>query len=81
MKKQNIAVNLFLMGGGRFSGDGSLYDQLLSHQDIVYNYIPGVGDEDDPYKAVIPYHAINYAIVTRSSETVEAPVDSICKEA
>lgn len=81
MKKQNIGVALYLMGNGEDSGGNAAYDQLLAHHDIVYNYVPGVGDEDDPYKAIIPYHAVNYAVVYRESETVEAPVDSICEEA
>ena len=83
MKKQKINVELHLAHGGAqpLRETASAYDQLLAHQDIVYNYIPGVGDEDDPYKAIIPYHAVNFAIITRESKTVEAPVDSICKEA
>lgn len=81
MKKQNITVDLFLMGGRSDSGGGARYDQLLAHQDIVYNFSPEAGSGDDPYKGIIPYHAINYAIIRRSSETVEAPVDSICEEA
>lgn len=79
MKKQNISVALYLMGGAEDGGGNAAYDQLLAHQDIVYNYVPGVGDEDDPYKAIIPYHAINYAVITREVETVEAPVDSFCE--
>lgn len=81
MKKQNIFVDLRLMGGGNFGGENAAYDQLLAHQDIVYNYIPDAEDEDDPAKSICPYHAVNFAIITRQSRTVEAPVDSICKEA
>lgn len=81
MKKQNIGVVAYLMGNGAEDGGNAAYDQLLAHQDIVYNYIPGVGIEEDPYKVIIPYHAVNYAVITRESETVEAPVDSICEEA
>ena len=81
MKKQNITVGLYLIAGYGDNAPASAYDQLLAHQDIVYNYIPGVGDEDDPAKFIYPYHAINYAVITREVETVEAPVDSICEEA
>lgn len=81
MKKQNISVTLFLMGNGVAGGGNAAYDQLLAHRDIVDNFIPGEGDEDDPAKYIYPYHAVNYAIITREVETVEAPVDSICEEA
>lgn len=81
MKKQKINVELHLADGGIKQLGETAYDQLLAHQDIVYNYIPGVGDEDAPAKYVYPYHAVNFAIITRESETVAAPVDSICKEA
>lgn len=81
MKKQNISVALYLIGSGEDGGGNAVYDQLLAHQDIVYNFIPEQGSEEDPYKAIIPYHAINYAVITREVETVEAPVDSICEEA
>lgn len=83
MKKQKINVSLSLIDGGtpQLADAASAYDQLLAHQDIVYNYIPGEGDEDDPAKRILPYHAVNFAIITREVETVAAPVDSICKEA
>lgn len=81
MKKQKINVELHLADGGIKQLGETAYDQLLAHQDIVYNYIPGAGDDGDPYKTIIPYHAVNYAVITRESETVEAPVDSICEEA
>lgn len=81
MKKQKINVELHLTDGGIKQLGETAYDQLLAHQDIVYNYIPGVGDEDDPAKRILPYHAVNFAIITREVETVAAPVDSICKEA
>lgn len=78
MKKQNISVTLFLMGNSVAGGGNAAYDQLLAHRDIVDNFIPGVGDEDDPAKYIYPYHAVNYAIITRESETVEAPTDAFC---
>lgn len=81
MKKQKINVSLQLADGGIMQLGETAYDQLLAHQDIVYNYIPGEGDEDDPAKHIYPYHAVNFAIITREVETVAAPVDSICKEA
>lgn len=81
MKKQKINVELHLADGGIKQLGETAYDQLLAHQDIVYNYIPGEGDEDDPAKHIFPYHAVNFAIISRKSQTVEAPVDSICKEA
>ena len=81
MKKQKINVSLQLTDGDIRQLGETAYDQLLAHQDIVYNYIPGEGDEDDPAKDIYPYHAVNSAIITREVETVAAPVDSICKEA
>lgn len=81
MKKQKINVELRLMGDGGDVAPASAYDQLLAHQDIVYNYIPDAGDDEDPAKYIYPYHAVNFAIISRKSKTVEAPVDSICKEA
>lgn len=81
MKKQKISVELHLMGGAGPLSPASAYDQLLAHQDIVYNYIPDAGDDEDPFKNIYPYHAVNFAIISRKSQTVEAPVDSICKEA
>lgn len=81
MKKQKINVELHLADGGIKQLGETAYDQLLAHQDIVYNYIPGEGDEDDPAKRIYPYHAVNFAIITRESETVTAPTDAICKEA
>lgn len=81
MKKQNISVELHLMGGDNVTAPASAYDQLLAHRDIVYNFIPGEGDEDDPARHIYPYHAVNFAVITREVETVEAPVDSICEEA
>lgn len=81
MKKQNISVVMYLMGGNDVTAPASAYDQLLAHRDIVYNFIPGVGDDDDPARHIYPYHAVNFAIISRKSQTVEAPVDSICEEA
>ena len=82
MKKQNIIVTLHLMGGeGCSLNDAAAYDQLLAHQDIVYNYIPPEGVEVDPFKSIYPYHAVNYALIDRESRTVAARDDSICKEA
>lgn len=78
MKKQNISVALYLMGGNNVTAPASAYDQLLARRDIVYNYIPGVGDEDDPAKYIYPYHALNFAVITREPETVKAPTDAIC---
>lgn len=78
MKKQNISVELHLMGNEGGLAPASAYDQLLAHRDIVYNYIPGEGDENAPAKYIYPYHAVNYAVITRESETVEAPTDAIC---
>lgn len=81
MKIQNITVGLRLMGGDNDSAPASAYDQLLAHQDVVYNYIPPEGVEADPFKSIYPYHAVNYALITRESRTVAARDDSICKEA
>ena len=81
MKKQNITVDLRLMGDNGDNAPASAYDQLLARQDIVYNYIPGEGEDEDPAKYIYPYHAVNFAIISRESQTVEAPVDSICEEA
>ena len=81
MKKQKISVELHLMCGAGDIAPASAYDQLLAHQDIVYNYIPAEGEEDDPEKYIYPYHAVNFERIMRAPETVEAPVDSICKEA
>lgn len=81
MKKQIINVVMYLMGGVEENWGNSAYDQLLAHQDIVYTYIPDVGSGEDPYKTIIPYHAVNFAVISREVETVEAPVDSICEEA
>jgi hypothetical protein len=81
MKKQNITVDLRFIGGEGGLAPASGYDQLLAHQDIVYNEIPGVDDVDEPTRYVYPYHAVNFAMILREPETVEAPVDSICKEA
>lgn len=81
MKKQNITLEMHLMGGEQGFATASAYDQLLAHQDVVYNYIPAAEEEDDPVKYIYPYHAVNFARIMREVETVEAPVDSICKEA
>lgn len=81
MKKQKINVELHLADGGIKQLGETAYDQLLARQDIVYNYIPGEGDEDDPAKHIFPYHAVNFAVISREVETVAAPTDSICKEA
>lgn len=82
MKKQKINVELHLAHGGikPLRETASAYDQLLAHQDIVYNFIPEEGDEEEPYKAIYPYHAVNFAVISREAETVAAPTDSICKE-
>lgn len=81
MKKQKINVELHLADGGIKQLGETAYDQLLAHQDIVYNYIPGAGDDEDPAKYIYPYHAVNFAVISREVETVAAPTDSICKEA
>lgn len=81
MKKQKINVELHLADGEIKQLGETAYDQLLAHQDIVYNYIPAEGEEDDPVKYIYPYHAVNFARIMRESETVQTPVDSICKEA
>lgn len=81
MKKQIITMELHLVGGEQGFAHTSAYDQLLAHQDIVYNEIPGVDDVDEPTRYVYPYHAVNFARIMHEPETVEAPVDSICKEA
>lgn len=81
MKKQKINVELHLAHGGIKQLGETAYDQLLAHQDIVYNYIPGEGDEDDPARYIYPYHAVNFAIIMHEVETVAAPTDSVCKEA
>lgn len=81
MKKQKINVELHLADGGIKQLGETAYDQLLAHKDIVYNFIPEPGSGDDPAKHIFPYHAVNFAIISHKSQTVEAPVDSICKEA
>lgn len=81
MKKQIITVDLRLIGDEGGPAHTSAYDQLLAHQDIVYNGIPGVDDVDEPITYIYPYHAVNFARIMHEPETVEAPVDSICKEA
>lgn len=83
MKKQKINVSLGLIHGGtnQLADAASVYDQLLAHQDIVYNFIPEEGSEGEPYKAIYPYHAVNFAVISREVETVAAPTDSVCKEA
>lgn len=81
MRKQIISVDLRLIGDEGGLAHTSAYDQLLAHQDIVYNEIPGIDDVDEPTRYVYPYHAVNFAIIMHEPETVEAPVDSICKEA
>lgn len=81
MKKQKINVELHLADGGIKQLGETAYDQLLAHQGIVYNYIPDAGDDEDPAKYIYPYHAVNFAVISREVETVAAPVDSICKEA
>lgn len=81
MKKHLTLVVMYLMGGAEENWSNSAYDQLLAHQDIEYTYIPEPGSAEDPYKVIIPYHAVNFAVITHEVETVEAPVDSICEEA
>lgn len=78
MKKQNINVVMYLMGGAEENWNNSAYDQLLAHQDIEYTYIPEPGSGEDPYKTIIPYHAVNFAVISHEVETVEAPTDAIC---
>ena len=58
-----------------FNSGKAAYEQLLHKEDLHYVSRP------DPAKleVIAPYKAIESAVVTRSSETVEDPVDSLCK--
>ena len=67
----SYTVTVYTLGGGEFSASDSAdakngynaYQQLLHHEMIVI-----VGDEADVY---IPFHAVDHAVVSHSTETAE----------
>lgn len=78
MTKPLISVEITLLSGGdaitaadtATSGVGSaVYAALLAGNDLHFNN----GDE-----YIIPFHAVAYAVVTRTTETVEKPADDLC---
>lgn len=58
-----------------FNSGKAAYEQLLHKEDLHYVVKP----DTTKLEVIAPYHAIESAVVTRSSETVEDPVDSLCK--
>lgn len=58
-----------------FNSGKAAYEQLLHKEDLHYVSRPDTAK----LEVIAPYHAIESAVVTRSSETVEDPVDSLCK--
>lgn len=58
-----------------FNSGKAAYEQLLHKEDLHYVAKP----DTTKLEVIAPYHAIESAVVTRSSETVEDPVDSLCK--
>lgn len=57
-----------------FNSGKAAYEQLLHKEDLHYVSRPDAAK----IEVIAPYHAIESAVVTRSSETVEDPVDSLC---
>ena len=76
MKKTTYTVEAHSFDGENMSFQGDMgnaaHDQLIAHKDI------DVIDLENHTGIIIPYHAIDYAVFLRSSETVSAPTDANC---
>ena len=79
MKKTTTNVVLILADGVSIYelGEASdVFDALKAHRDIEHT-VPG--DAGNPTtKYVVPFHGVDMAIITRATETVEAPEDAFC---
>lgn len=73
MKKLTISMKVKTIDTEYSIADATaVYGQLLAHKDLEWT-ASGVD-------YIVPFHAVLYAIITRSSSTVEAPTDANCKE-
>ena len=71
----NVSANVFgnevYINDGYKNGGKTAYGQLLAGEDVSVT---------DVFRTLfIPYHAVDYAVIERSSETVEDPEDALCK--
>ena len=77
MKKTTYTVEAHFFDGENMSFQGDMgnaaHDQLIGHKDI------DIVDLENHSGIIIPYHAIDYAAISRSSETVSAPTDANCE--
>ena len=67
----SVLGNEVAIADGDKNGGKTAYGQLLAGEDVSVT--------DESRTLFIPYHAVEYAVIERSSETVEDPEDALCK--
>lgn len=79
MKKYIVAVSINLLSGGNAitvsdanapGVGGAVAAALIAGQDLHFN--------NGTTEYIIPFHAVAYATVTRTTQSAEAPADALC---